>query len=242
MALDEDLNLFLDDFGVTVTSGAVSALGILDMPTQVVAGDMVLSTDYTLTARAADFGGLLYGAAITVDGVNYSVRETRQLDDGAFVEIALQRIAPGSSAPGQDPRTFGLSDLTDVDVTGAAAGDQLTYNGTEWVDAGAPKSITIANPVVGDNFTLFRTAVDTTISAVTAVVRGTGASVTFNIKKDPDRSTAGTSVITPEAVTNTTTGESVAVINQPIAAGQFVWIEVTAVSGTVQELNVSIEI
>lgn len=242
MALDEDLNLFLDDFGVSCTAGAVSALGILEMPTQVLAGEMVLSTDYTLICRNSDFGGLLYGDGITVNGVNYSVRETRQLDDGAFVEISLQRLGPSSSAPGQDPRTFGLSDLTDVDVTGAAAGDQLTYNGTEWVDAGAPKSITIANPVVGDNFTLFRTAVTTTISAVTAVVRGTGASVTFDIKKDPDRSTAGTSVITPEAVTNTTTGESVAVINQPIAAGQFVWIEVTATSGTVLELNVSIEI
>lgn len=242
MALTEDLNLFLDDFGVSCTAGAVSALGILDMPTQIVSGDMVLSTDYTLTARASDFGGLLYGAAITVDGVNYQVRETRKLDDGAFVEIALMRLAPESSAPGQDPRTFGLSDLTDVDVTGAAAGDQLTYTGTEWVDAGAPKSITIANPVVGDSFTLFRTAVATTISAVTAVVRGTSASVTFDIKKDPDRSTAGTSVITPEAITNTTTGESVAIINQPIAAGQFVWLEVTATSGTVLELNVSIEI
>jgi hypothetical protein len=134
MALTEDLNLFLDDFGVSCTAGAVSALGILDMPTQVLAGDMVLSTDYTLTARASDFGGLLYGAAITVDGVNYSVRETRKLDDGAFVEIALMRLAPESSAPGQDPRTFGLQDLTDVNITSAQQGDALIYDGTEWVD------------------------------------------------------------------------------------------------------------
>ena len=134
MALTEDLNLFLDDFGVSCTAGAVSALGILDMPTQVVSGDMVLTTDYTLTARASDFGGLLYGAAITVDGVNYQVRETRKLDDGAFVEIALMRLAPESSAPGQDPRTFGLQDLTDVNITSAQQGDALIYDGTEWVD------------------------------------------------------------------------------------------------------------
>jgi hypothetical protein len=134
MALTEDLTLFLNDFGVTATSGAISALGILDMPTQVLAGEMVLSTDYTLTARAADFGGLLYGDGITVDGVNYSVRETRKLDDGAFVEIALMRLAPESSAPGQDPRTFGLQDLTDVNITSAQQGDALIYDGTEWVD------------------------------------------------------------------------------------------------------------
>ena len=87
----EDLSVFLQDFGQTCTAGAVTALGILDMPTQVISGDMVLSTDYTLTARAADFGDLLAGAVITVGGVAYKVRETRKIDDGAFVQIALQK-------------------------------------------------------------------------------------------------------------------------------------------------------
>jgi len=91
MAISEDLTVFLNDFGVSCTAGAVSALGILDMPSQVLAGDMVLSTDYMLTARFADFGGLQYGDPITVAGVNYQVRETRQIDDGAFVEIGLQK-------------------------------------------------------------------------------------------------------------------------------------------------------
>jgi hypothetical protein len=134
MALNEDLTIFLQDFGVSCTAGAVTALGILDMPTQVLAGDMVLSTDYTLTARTADFGGLLYGDGITVNGVNYQVREVRRTDDGAFVEIALQRLAPSSTAPGQDPRTFGLADLTDVDLTSPTTGEVLKYDGTQWVD------------------------------------------------------------------------------------------------------------
>ena len=51
MALTENLDAFLADFGVSVTAGAVSALGILDMPMEVMAGDQVLSTDYTLTAK-----------------------------------------------------------------------------------------------------------------------------------------------------------------------------------------------
>jgi len=92
MAISEDLTVFLNDFGVSCTAGAISALGILDMPSQVLAGDMVLSTDYSLTARFADFGGLKYGDPITVAGVNYQVREARQLDDGAFVEIGLQKV------------------------------------------------------------------------------------------------------------------------------------------------------
>jgi hypothetical protein len=242
VAFTEDLTLFLQDFGVTCIAGSVTALGILDMPSQVVADGVILSTDYGLTCRAVDFGGLLYGDGITVDGINYQVRETRLLDDGAFVEISLERLAPTSNAPGQNPRTFGLSDLTDVNVTGAAPGDQLTYNGSEWVDAGAPKSITIANPVSGDNFTLFRTEVPTTLSKVYAVVRGSNPSVTFVLKSDPNRSTEGTPATVSEAITNTTTGEEVAVINQPIGAGRYVWLEVTGTGGVVTELNVSVEI
>lgn len=134
MALTEDLGVFLDDFGVSCTAGAVSALGILDMPTQVLAGEMVLSTDYTLTARFADFGGLVYGDSITVGGVIYQVRETRLVDDGAFVEIGLMKLSPGQSAPGGQPREWGLADLADVDITNAQQGDMLINDGTNWVD------------------------------------------------------------------------------------------------------------
>jgi hypothetical protein len=91
VAVTENLSGFLYDFGVSCTAGATTALGILDMPSQVVAGDMVLTTDYVLTARASDFGNLVYGNAITVATVAYTVRETRFIDDGSFVEIALQK-------------------------------------------------------------------------------------------------------------------------------------------------------
>ncbi len=61
MAITENLLGFLNDFGVSCTAGAVTGLGILDMPSQIIANDMVLSTDYMLTARASDFGNLVYG-------------------------------------------------------------------------------------------------------------------------------------------------------------------------------------
>lgn len=91
MALTEDLGIFLDDFGVSCTAGAVTALGILDMPSQVLAGEMVLSTDYTLTAKASDFGALIRGDSITVDGTAYTVREAMLIDDGKFVQLGLQK-------------------------------------------------------------------------------------------------------------------------------------------------------
>ena len=91
MSLSESLDVFLNDFGVSVTAGAVSGVGVLDMPTQIVANGMVLSTDYVLTCRADLFGGLKYGDAVNVAGVAYTVRETRLTTDGAFVEVALEK-------------------------------------------------------------------------------------------------------------------------------------------------------
>lgn len=115
---------------------------------------------------------------------------------------------------------------------------QVIYTQT----ASVPRSITVAAPIAGDNFTIFRTEASTTIGQVLALVRGTTPSVTFVLKAGTDRNAAGTAITVSEAITNTTTGEEVAIINQPIPAGYYVWLEITAVSGTPLEFNVSIEI
>lgn len=134
MAFVEDPTVFLDDFGVTVTAGAVSGLGIFDMPGEYVAGDMVISTEYSLRALASDFGTLHYGDAMTVDGISYQVREVRKMDDGVFVDISLAKLAPDAVAPGGQPREFGLDDLADVELTNPEAGELLVYDGEKWTD------------------------------------------------------------------------------------------------------------
>jgi len=91
MAFTEDLSIFLADFGVSCTAGAITAKGIIDMPSQIVADGMVLTTDYTLTALASDFGNLTRGSSITVDSVAYTVREVMLLNDGKFVQIGIQK-------------------------------------------------------------------------------------------------------------------------------------------------------
>ena len=90
-ALVDDLGVFLGDFNVSATSGATTANVILDQPSQVLAGDMVLSTDYQITAKASDFGTLVAGDSIEVDSTDYTVRETRLIDDGLLCEISLQK-------------------------------------------------------------------------------------------------------------------------------------------------------
>lgn len=132
--ISEDLDLFLIDFGVLCHAGLITGMGILDMPTQVVADGMVLSTDYTLMAKTADFGGLFFGDGITVDGVNYQVREVRRLDDGKFCEVSLSKLAPDVVAPGGQPREFGMTDLADVNLRDPQNGDRLVYKDGQWVD------------------------------------------------------------------------------------------------------------
>lgn len=91
MAWSEDPADFLNDFGVTVTSGATTGLGILDMPGEYIADDMVITTNYALRCEASKFGSLIYGAAMVVNSVNYTVIDNRLIDDGVFCLISLQK-------------------------------------------------------------------------------------------------------------------------------------------------------
>jgi hypothetical protein len=91
MAFTEDLSVFLADFGVSVTAGAVSGFGILDMPGELIADGMIITTDYSLRCEASKFGSLAYGTSVTVDSVAYTVRENKLIDDGAFCLMTLQK-------------------------------------------------------------------------------------------------------------------------------------------------------
>ena len=110
---------------------------------------------------------------------------------------------------------------------------QVTFAQTD-----TPRSITITEPRVNDSFTLFRTRNATAITNVVALV--SNGSVTYELRYAADRTTAGALATVSDTVTNTTTGDTATVQNQPIPADRYVWIEITAVSGTVAEFNLSV--
>lgn len=89
--ISESPDLFLADFGVPVVFGAYTGKGILDMPSEIIAGGMVLTTDYQLTIKTAAFPGIKRGDAITVNSVSYTVREARLQDDGVFTNVFLSQ-------------------------------------------------------------------------------------------------------------------------------------------------------
>ena len=90
--LSENLDAFLVDFGVTVTDGTTTTTGVLDMPSEVIAGGMVITTDYALTVKSSAYPNLRYGDALTVSGAAYTVREVRAQDDGKFSIVYLSKV------------------------------------------------------------------------------------------------------------------------------------------------------
>jgi hypothetical protein len=86
-----DLDNFLSDFGVPVVLHGISIKGIFDIPTNVVGEGMVLTNDYIVTIKTPSAGIPVFGTAITVNGLAYTVRDARMVDDGLFCEVLVSK-------------------------------------------------------------------------------------------------------------------------------------------------------
>lgn len=107
-----------------------------------------------------------------------------------------------------------------------------------------PTALEIENPSGSERIVWFRAYVATTVNEINAVLNGSATpSVTFTVRFDADRSAAGTELLTGGRVlTNTTTGASYVPDVTTIPAGMWVWLETTAQSGTVLEMNVAMDL
>jgi hypothetical protein len=95
----DDLDDFLDsDLDVVpVIAGAITGDGYLDLNSEMIFDGNLTIIDYLLTAQTSKFGGLGYGAAISVNGETYKVEMSPQrFDDGKFCRIPLAKVdTPG---------------------------------------------------------------------------------------------------------------------------------------------------
>ena len=247
--------------------GADSTTGYLEIAHMVADGSVPGYTFFGVATEPIPVGGVGYVTTLgKVRGIDTSMYPEDSLlwldpaDPGCFttVEPSAPNLKIAAAAVIKSDATDGvifvraetgrnIADCHDVEVeTGALDREYLG-----WVEANqrweplkipnaAPRSITIAGPKLNDSFTLFRTDVETTITSVIGLVSGATPSVTYEIRYASDRSAVGTLAIVPDTVTNTTTGDVAVVQNQPIPANSYVWVEITAVSGTVEELNISV--
>ena len=108
------------------------------------------------------------------------------------------------------------------------------------VNTVATMSITILDPVNTDSVTMFWAPGALTIAEFKAVVRGSTPSVTASIYSATDRTATTTTHINANVFANATTGNLIAgasMTSTAIAANSFVYINITAVSGTVNEFH-----
>lgn len=97
----EDLDLFFADFGVSFVAGAVSGMCLKDAPGVAILDDQILSVDGVVLVKTSEFGALLYGDTVAVDGIAYVVKNTKPVEDGAFSLVMLERLdGPPPPIPG----------------------------------------------------------------------------------------------------------------------------------------------
>lgn len=97
--IDENLGIFLKDFGVACSSGATPFVAIVDAPGQMLTmgGVQVQTDDYSLVMQTSDVqaAGLVQGVAVNVlAGTHagaYVVRDPLMLEDGAFSVVTLSK-------------------------------------------------------------------------------------------------------------------------------------------------------
>ena len=139
-----------------------------------------------------------------------------------------------------------LSDCHDVETDTAQDTDYLGWSEDmqHWmplsVPNAAPRSITIVDPQPSDSFTVFRTTRATTISQVVALVAGTTPAVGYELRYAANRTASGTTAIIPAIASNTTVGSGATIQNMPIPSGNYVWLNITTVSGNTTEFNLSV--
>jgi len=128
---------------------------------------------------------------------------------------------------------------------------------SQWVDASptgdigptgpqgpsGPKSVTIVYPTASEDVTLFYTESQLTISRISSVFIGTGGStVDFTIRYDSDRTSTGTEVITGGITcsSSTTSNNETVFNNATIPANNFIWLETSSITGSVQEFHITL--
>jgi hypothetical protein len=89
-----DIDLMLAQFGVSVTVGATTVKGLVDIVDESLLSDASVSFDgqsVQVTVKTGALPTLAVGSALVADGVSYRVMRVRQIDDGALTVINVAR-------------------------------------------------------------------------------------------------------------------------------------------------------
>jgi hypothetical protein len=180
------------------------------------------------------------GLTATTDNFLVSVSSAWASRTPAQVRTTLALV------PGTDVQAFD-SDLTTLSSS-TGTKDNTTYYGGDGTfhPAGRLSAITIESPTASENISLFYTPVAITVTGVMGILLGSSPSVTFVINYGSTRASATGTIVASNTFdfndTNyNTTGFAHTLNTTSIPAGSFIWITTSAVSGTIDNLALTIQ-
>ena len=95
MVFTENLNLYFADMGQNIYFKGLTKKGILNMPDEILAGDMIVATDYELQVQTLEFEDVVLGDVLEIFVNNikgkYEVRTKRMIDDGKMSVLTLSK-------------------------------------------------------------------------------------------------------------------------------------------------------
>ena len=180
---------------------------------------------------------LLSGSA-SVNGTG-----VEQLVTGGYVGTIYKLVCTATTDAGQAATLVTYLPIVNEPLSGVAPGSQLPATSGTFAEFMFTKASTLVAPQVGDSLTILHApAAVRLVSIMSLLSGGTAPEVSYNVYYGSNRNT-GTLVVTAGiTVDSTTTGDEVTSFdNGTIPAGAFLWLEVTAVSGAPDELNVTFQ-
>ena len=118
--------------------------------------------------------------------------------------------------------------------------EELVDQAIKGAGAIGPKSVTIVNPSGTENITLFYVNAACTVQQMTCNVKGTTPSINVDVYFAPTPAASGTSLLAG-GVTVTNTSITTSFSNAVIPANSYVRLLVSAKTGTVTELAISLD-
>ena len=67
MIIEENLDTYFADLGQEVVFNGITKKGLLNMPDEILAGDLMISTDYVLTVQTKQFEDVVLGSILVIN-------------------------------------------------------------------------------------------------------------------------------------------------------------------------------
>ena len=225
---------------ITSAGNFVVTLGDASGANELSVKDSAASTVISLDSDG-NISAVTYGGIAEADLLDKSAAETIS-GDWVFSGV----VDAGGATSVEIPNGAGG---TTVNATGEVCVDSTSktinfYDGAaeKVLQPETSKAITVESPTSAEDISMFWTDYAITVTKMTCVMVGSSPSVTWTVRHHTDRNNAGNEIVTGgTTTTSTTTGSVVTSFNDAtIPADSFVWLESTAQSGTVTNMNLTI--